>query len=236
MPDLATFQGSFGSALAGLSPVRDPRVSRAITIHRNTATKAAVDALADNYPVVAALVGEDAFTGLAYEYVDAAPPVDPRLCLYGVGFDRHLAAHTALAELPYLTEVASLERMVVEALFAADRDPLDAGSVSGELDLGEVLGIHPAARWATFDSPAAGIWSAHQPDAVPHALDRLEWTAESALVTRPDEAVIVTVLPDGAAAFLDACRDGRPLGEAAATVDGDLAGIFAALIGAGAFA
>ena len=232
---LEHFQARFGLALAGRSPVTDPRMAQALAVHRNTATKAAADALSANYPVVAALVGELSFAGLAADYVETFPPSDPRLCFYGDGFDRFIAEHPALADLSYLAEVARLERHVVEALFAADCIPLDGARIGQALDLDATLALHPAARWSRFAFPVASIWHAHQPDAAPDALDRLEWQAETVLVTRPDDVVLVTVLPDGGADFLDACRAGRTLGEAA-MVDGDLAGLFAALIDAGTFA
>ena len=89
MPDPAAFQQAFGAMLAGRGgAVADPALARALVIHRNTAAKAAQDAVAANFPVVRALVGEEAFTGCAAAFVDAAPPATPRLCVYGDGYDK----------------------------------------------------------------------------------------------------------------------------------------------------
>lgn len=234
MRDAATFQAEFGAALAGRTQVADAAVARALAIHRNTATRAAADALADNYPVVRALVGNEAFAAAAVAHVEARPPAEPRLCLYGAGFATHVASYQPFAELPFLADVARLERLVVEALFAADARALAGDEVA--LDLARPLRLHPAARSATFGTPAGSIWLGHAPDAAPDAIERIRWAPETVLITRPGQAVRVQIVPAAAAAFLDACVAGQPLGEAAVLAGDDLAGVFATLIAAGAFA
>lgn len=75
----ADFQQSFGAALAGAENgwLADPDIARALTIHRNTSARAAQDALADNYPVVHALVGEEAFMACAAAFVLTHPQAIP---------------------------------------------------------------------------------------------------------------------------------------------------------------
>ncbi|HTI31061.1 MAG TPA: DNA-binding domain-containing protein [Sphingomonas sp.] len=237
MPDAAAFQQRFGAALAGRIPAGNPILERALAVHRNTAAKAALDALADNYPVIRALVGDDAFTAAAIDYLAAHPPVEPRLCVYGETFAAFLGNYAPFAELPYLADVARVERMAVEALFAADSAPLDGTTFTDAVHLDRVLDLHPATRFAAFGSPAGTLWQAHQPDGDPEMLEALAWTEELVLVTRPFDALIVTVLPVAAAPFLAACAAGQPLGEAAALVPpGDLTSLFATLIAVGAFA
>lgn len=237
MPDPAAFQQAFGLALAGRGPrVTDPRLDRALAIHRNTAARAAIDALADNHPVVRALVGYDAFEAAAAQFADRHPPSEPRLCLYGEGFAAHLSGHPPFADLPYLAHVAALERLVVEALFAADAPTLDGAAVGWGIDLDAALPLHPATRFAAFDSPAGSIWLAHAPDAPGDALERIEWRGEAVLVTRPDDAVAVTLLPPGAIGFLEATRSGATLGEAALLAGEGLETAFSTLISAGALA
>ena len=234
MPDATAFQQAFGAALAGRAPVADPLIARALTIHRNTATKAASDALADNYPVLRAMVGDDAFTALATAFVEDHPPADPRLCFYGEGLPAFVADWEPFADYPYLVDVARLERLLVEALFAADAPALDGGEI--DLDLTRPLRLHPAVRFAAFASPAGALWRAHQPDAPTDAFETIDWAPEAVLVTRPDGGLIVSALPGGGAAFLAACAAGAPLGDAAAAAGDDLAPLFSLLISAGAFA
>lgn len=234
MLDAQTFQQEFGAALAGLRPVNDPLLARALAVHRNTSAKAARDALAANYPVVRALVGEEPFAAAAAAHIEITPPRDPRLCLYGAEFAHFVSGYAPFGEVSYLADVARLERLAIESLFAADAPTLDGQSVA--LDLDAPLRLHPATRFARFTSPAVTLWLAHQPDADPNSLDQITWQAEDALVTRPDNSLIVSRIPPGGIAFLEICAAGCPLGEAAAAAGDGIAPLFSLLITAGAFA
>jgi hypothetical protein len=238
MSDLHAFQAAFAHALTrGMPSGHYSALARALTIHRNTSFKAARDAMADNYPVVRSLTGAAAFDACAAAFVGAHPPRQSRLCHYGDGFDGFLADYTPFADLPYLPDVARLERLVVESLFAADADALDALALSGGLGLEQTLKPHPATRSGHFDVPAADIWAAHQDGADVEALGRLNWRAQSVLVTRPAHAVLVTAVQPAALAFLQACASGHSLGLAArAAEDADVAMIFSTFLTAGAFA
>ncbi|GFE77210.1 DNA-binding domain-containing protein [Novosphingobium sp. TCA1] len=235
MLDAADFQQAFGAMLAAPDTVADSAIRRALTIHRNTASKAARDALFANFPVVAALVGEDAFAACASSYVDAVPPAEARLCLYGDRFPRFVDAWAAFAEAPYLGDVASVERLVVEALFAADAHVLDPSALASGMNPEAPLRWHPATRTAKTLVPAASLWLAHQPEASEDALETIIWEPELILITRPEDAIEVRAIDVPTRAFLA----GATLADAAARAageDGDVAQIFASLLGAGAFA
>ena len=239
MSDPAVFQRTFAAALADgdLSAYNDRAIERALRIHRNTAFKAAQDALADNYPVVRALTGAPAFAACAAAFVQLRPPRSSQLSLYGDGFDAFLTVYRPFADLMYLRDVAWLERLVVEALFAADAVALDGDAAAAGLDLERPLPLHPATRFGGFDAPVVDIWRAHQDDADADRLDELDWRPAAALVTRPAGAVRVTAIDSPALAFLQACAADRALGEAAlAARGGDLPALFSTLIAAGAFA
>lgn len=235
MLDAREFQQVFGAMLAAPERVGDPAMGRALRIHRNTAGKAARDALFANFPVVAALVGDDAFAACASAYVGETPPREARLCLYGDRFPASVAAWKAFDEASYLGDVASLERLVVEALFAADAPVLDPAALAEGMDPEAPLTWHPATRVATLPTPAASLWLAHQSGAAADALETIVWEPERVLITRPEDAVQVTAIGAPTHAFLA----GTSLADAAARAagaGGDVAAIFASLLGAGAFA
>jgi hypothetical protein len=235
MPDPAAFQCSFGAALAGVDNqwLHEPDVARALTIHRNTSARAVIDALGDNYPVIRQLVGEEPFAACTAQFVEAFPAADPRLCFYGDSFSGFLAAYAPFSELPYLPDVAALERLCTLSLFAADADRFD-GSV---FDMELPLLLHPATYSIRFENPAVAIWQAHQPGADPDEIQEIEWESCTALVTRSD-MVLVTSLDEPTALFVEKCNENCLLGEAASTAfeaGGDLPAIFASLILCGAF-
>lgn len=233
MFDPAGFQQSFGAAMAGHDNawLADPEISRALTVHRNTSTKAALDALCANFPVTRSLVGEMAFSACASRFIEVEPPREPRLCFYGNGFDGFLADYAPFPQLAYLPDVAALEWLFILALFAADAAPFDGQS----FDLEHPIMLHPATRMARFQSPAVAIWQSHQGQEVEQGLDQVDWQACTALVTRPSAEVIVTEIDLPTALFLQCCIEGQTLGAAATSATGDLKSIFATLIVSGAF-
>jgi len=235
MSEARAFQQRFGELLAHGSGTRDTRLQRALAVHRNTAAKAAQEALAANYPVLRALVGDEAFAAISGMYTEQRPPTDPRLCLYGDRFDKVIDAYEPFMNVPYLSAVATVERMVCEALFAADDRPLNPMLLSEGIDPDLPLCRHAATRLAVLSWPAASLWQAHQDEAPLDALEHIEWVAETVLVTRPGAAVQVQAIDKGAAAFLNASTLGAAA-VAAAEIDGDVGAIFAFLLTASAFA
>lgn len=234
MSEFAAFQDRFGHLLVGDARPADLALRRALAVHRNTSAKAALDALAANYPVIVQLVGAEAFQACAHDFVRYRPPTEPRLCLYGEGFPSQVAAWHAFADYPYLGPVAALERLVVEALFAADATPLDPDLLAQGVDPQMPLALHPATRVAEFKWPAVSIWQAHQSGEV-EDLALQHWNPETALVTRPGRGVEVRAIDAATHAFLTS----PTLGEAASAADeraGDVAEIFSTLLVSGAFA
>lgn len=236
MLSLVAFQRDFAAALRTVT-VAEPA---ALTIHRNTGARAALDALAANYPVVHALFGDEPFTACAQAYFHVSPPCEPRLSHVGAGFATFLRGYAPVQDILWIADVAALERMWLESLFAADAPVLDgAALLQHGVDDETRLALHPATRFAHFGAPAVSIWHAHASED-PNALELIEWCPEVALVTRPGHAVDIRAMGAGALAFLMAVADGQPLvGAGAAAFDADpdvdLQTVFARLIESGAF-
>lgn len=236
-PSLAEFQETFGRSMVAGTPLGEGRnpLTRAMMVHRNTSVRAAQDALAANYPVVQALFGETAFQGCAATFVAAEPPREARLNSYGGGFAKFLETYTPAMTAPYISEVARLERLYNEALFARDAQVLNGVEAAAQLRLDHKLSLHPAIRYATFQSPAVSIWRAHREGT---ALEDILWRSEAVLVTRPGAVVLVQTLPQGAKEFLDACAQDQSIAEAALIANNagaDIANVFRLLIEAGTF-
>lgn len=243
---LTQFQDAFADALFGAVP-HDERVARLLgqagfSVYRNTVFKGCIDALQANFPAVVRLVGEEWFRAAAAVYVQASPPVDARLVNYGVKFAAFLVEFEPARELPYLADVARLDRYWVEAHIAPEDSLVDAAAVASlpaELLERTVFRPHAAARWAWFDAvPAYTIWRANREESeVP---GNLVWQAEGALLSRPRGDVIWRPLTAAGYAFLEASA-ARLTFEAAAqrALDAqpgaDLGAIVGELLAAGAF-
>ena len=179
-PDLATFQRRFVAAID--APAAGP-----LAVYRNTVIHGSVEALRSNFPVVERIVGEEMFEGIAVEFSTAQPPRSPILALYGEQFAEWMGQQAWIVDLPYLPDVARVERLHVECLMAADADTL----VDVPVELSELrLELHPAVRFSWLQTPAMSIWLAHQRP-VPPVIEP-EWKAEGALFARPSPFVMHT--------------------------------------------
>lgn len=230
-PDLAAFQRQFASTI-------DQPVGGAMAVYRNTVIHGAVEALAANYPVVAQIVGEEMFEAIAVEFASSQPPKSPVLALYGEAFAEWLEEQAWAGDLPYLADVARIERLHVEALTAADAEPLASVDDASLATLR--LKLHPALRFSWLQTPAMTIWLAHQ-QAFRSTIEP-EWKHEGALFARPTPFVMHKLRIGRAAhRILFGIRLGEKAGasiEAAARLypDADGKALFASLLNLGAFA
>jgi len=234
MPDLAHFQDAFAEAL--LAPEPEGRLARApgFAVYRNTCVHGIVEALRAAYPTVDCLLGEEGFTAAALGFRAEQPPASPVLSRYGAAFPGFLARQPWTSELPYLADVAMLDRLWLDAHLAADSAALHPPSASASFQPLR-LTLHPAARFAWLDTPAVTIWLAHR---IPDGFDDLapEWQPEGALVTRLGAAAMLQPIGRTEHRLLAAIAGGAPvsrLGEALGR-EADLPALIARLIACGA--
>ena len=240
MRDLATFQREFGRALLGGENL--PDLQLALIIHRNTSLKGLVAALTANFPTVAQLVGEEWFKGCALEYIRVHPARSPVLATYGESFASFLDAFPPASDLPYLAEVARIDRLWVEAHTSRDAPVLSPVALSNlpQSALGKLsLALHPAARITWVRHSAATIWIHHRSSDAGAELE-VDGSEEGILLTRSDGQVAGQLLDRPAFELLKNLSHGATLSaaaEAALTYDAstDVAGLLARTLVAGAF-
>ena len=155
MPELADFQLAFAAAIGrtgGGALERQP----GFAVYRNTTPNALIEALAAGYPVAACLVGDEAFAMHALDFARRRPPAHPVLLGYGAGFPHFLAGQPWIAEeLPYLPDVAEIERLRTEAHVAADSPALTLADLAAFDQWSSLrLPLHPATRFAWLRTPA----------------------------------------------------------------------------------
>jgi hypothetical protein len=241
MRDHSLDLGDGVALLPSLAELHAPPAARRLDIHRNNTMIGLGAALADSYPVVARLVGEECFTALARAFVRAHPPAQAPLFRFGHDFPAFLAVHPLAADLPYLADVARLEAAWLHAYHAAEAEPLDPARL-GELPperLGEVsFALHPSHRFLASAWPVAAIWRANREEDVPAlSLDR---GGQHLLVVRPRAEVEVVELSPGAfslvmALGLDQCLEAAWDSALSLEPEFDLEPCLARLLGAGIF-
>jgi hypothetical protein len=233
VPGLPERQRDFAAAL--LDPGRPPpeglvgpdgeASARRFAVYRNNVVTGLIEALGAAFPAVRRIVGDEFFRAMARAYVVADPPRSPIVLAYGAGFADYIGAFEPAAPLPYLRDVARIERAWTESYHAPEASPLDPsalGSIEPDRLPEARLMLHPSARVVQSRFPALTIWRMNVDDGVPAPVD-LEQGGEDALVARPEAEVEVRRLPGGGAEFISALLRGLPLGaaaEAAIAADG----------------
>ena len=195
----------------------DPTVR--LDVYRNNVILSLREALAEGFPVTRALLGEDCFAAMAHAFIVAQPPRGPVLAEYGDGFPAFIAAFPPAAALPYLPDLARLERARVRAFHAADRDGLAPERIGARLAAPEALpgarlGLHPSLAVIESRHAVVSLWAAHQGQGRVAESDLRR--AECALVLRAGDEVLVLPVSAAGAAFVGALAVGATLAEASA--------------------
>ena len=205
-PDAACPEGVFSSNGA------DP-ASR-FAVYRNNVHSSLINALAAAYPVARQLVGDEFFHAMAGLYVQGQPPTSPLISEYGSTLADFIQGFEPASTVPYLADIARLERLRVRAYHAADRQPLGQQDVVQHLQAQAQLGqlrmrLHPSL--ATLNSPYAivAVWAAHQTDGPIATL--APWHAQGALVSRQGLTVKVFAIDSGSVTFINSLNHGAGL-------------------------
>jgi hypothetical protein len=211
-----------------------------MAVYRNTVIHGAVEALRANYPVVEQIIGEEMFEHVAVDFASTCPPRDPVLARYGIEFADWLIHQKWIGELPYLPDVARVDRLLLDCLLATDIEPLSRENgmrISGLRN--GTLHLHPAVRFAWLSTPAMTIWLAHQ-GSVPSEIAP-EWKSEGALFARPTPFVIhAPRIGPAAHRMLSGIRLGETVSACIAASNRlypteDCTAVFASLVNLGAF-
>jgi hypothetical protein len=247
---LGTRQANFAAAL--LDPERpvppgligpDGKPStRRFNVYRNNVIAGLTRVLRDAFPATARIVGDEFFAAMSRDYIAAEPPVSPMLFDYGGGFADFIYRFKPVAGLPYLRDVARIERGWIEAYHAAEADSINPAvfaEVSPE-DLPNLrVVLHPSLRVVRSRFPALTIWQMNSTAGMAESVN-LDAGGEDVLIVRSVAHVELRGLPPGGADFLQALCNGRSMLDAtkvamAADCRFDLSGNLLGLMGAGAF-
>ncbi len=119
-----------GVARGGLDAVigGDPRMTAVerLDIYANMYFFRLLEVLKEDFPAVAAALGEDNFHNLVTGYLTEYPPTEASVFWVGKYLADCLRMHPIRREYPYIADLAALERAIVEVFCARDTVPLDA--------------------------------------------------------------------------------------------------------------
>lgn len=208
---------------AGLSAWNGSEPAARFAVYCNNVVHSLVNVLADTFPVVRQLVGDEFFGAMAQLYLVEHPPASPLMHRYGAGLSAWIADFEPATALPYLSDVARLEWSRLCAFHAADAAPIEVQALVGLMQAperlaGTTLALHPTLAIVRSTHPIVSLWSAHQhdDDARDEQLSALRMDrAEAALVFRdPSDDALVLELPDADAQLAAAIAAGASLAAA----------------------
>lgn len=121
------------------------------------------EALASNFPALAALIGEKDFERLAAQYIATHDSRFASIRYYGDELAQFLATEPRYRPVPLLADLARWEWTMAAVFDAADADPVDARALSGKAPADWAtmrLTFHPSVHVLEFAWNAPQIWKA----------------------------------------------------------------------------
>ncbi|HKY03113.1 MAG TPA: DNA-binding domain-containing protein [Burkholderiales bacterium] len=226
MSEYGRLQSRFAAALSSRDAIPDAipqfmgdamSVENRLALYRGNVLAARTKALTAAYPVVAQLVGDEFFEALAARYMRSHPAISGDLNEYGSAFGDFLTHFDAVAELPYLPDVARLEWQAHRSHYAADSEAMTLEQIA-EIPAATQVEIRfilrPTCALLRSDYPIAAIWQVHQPRYTGSMDIDLDSGSHFALAHRPQWRVEVRALTVGEYFFLNSLNDDEPLGHA----------------------
>lgn len=180
-----------------------------IAVYRNNVHHSLIQALADTFPVVKQLVGEDFFSLMAKEYLHRSPPNSAVLMEFGEGLSEFIGSFEPAQSLGYLSDVANLEYLWQTAYHAEDAQSVGAGffaSIPAESLYEQSLVCHPSLKLLSSEYAVGSIWQQHQQPRQETGKDQPEIIDDSAgqlNIDQPEWLVIVRPEYDVQICFVD---------------------------------
>jgi hypothetical protein len=167
MSDLSQIQAKFQNALLDQNPtapefiISTEKVSanERMEIYGDAYRWRLVEALESNYPMLANYLGDDEFSGLALEYIDAHPSTYRSVRWFGDRFAEFIAEH--YSENTLIIEFAELEwvfSLVFDAPDAAILSMHDFSKIEADKWPTLCLKMHPSVHRLDFQWNVVEIW------------------------------------------------------------------------------
>lgn len=173
-----------------------------------------VDALREDFPRLADLLGEEVFVEACRAYVKTVPSTDPDLGVRGQKFPAFLRERPELLPRSDAADLAQLEWTRAEVFYEANATPVEAAalaSLGGDELVSARLAMLPSLRCLTLSFDVAPVWRALESGTQPPAQSR---KMSAVAVWRPEFDVVHGELEADEAQALAALLSGATVGEA----------------------
>lgn len=191
-----------------------------LDIYQNNTVFGLTDILANAFPVLKKIVGDEFFKTIARYYIKSHPQSSGNRHSFGRALAEFLTEFKAAASLPYLRDVAALEWAYFQAALSEDASPLDFETLTAGMsaDPAFVLAVHPSVHIVPQTFNALDIWQQHQKEDVGPV--ELKSDSHQLVVWRgPDDSVLMRRASDAFTALIGQSQKGVSFAEAMAIAE-----------------
>lgn len=190
---------------------------RRMDIYRNNVFYSLGTALAELYPVVKKLTGDDFFNATAHAFLHNYPPRQAAMVRFGEEFPDFLQKFEHTVSLPWLANVGRLELMWHQSYHAADANSLtaeDFAAIPMDRLVNIRLELHPSIKLLDSRYPVLQIWQANQKANGSDEIIDLDSGGDSVCIYRLNNEVIMKKQDLPSCILLMALGEGETLGDA----------------------
>lgn len=187
-----------------------------LAVYSNAYAWRLIDALAQEYGLLAKLLGDEAFMELAEMFIDSHPSQFYSIAKFSEPLVQFLTEQAPYSEQPYLSELAQLIKALITSLEAADAPCLNFEALAKVPEQNWpslCFTFHPSVHYFSFNYNTYAIWQALvQEKPVPevqmsqhHCVVWRKGLQSYAIALTPAEALVLSLLKQ-ASCFADVCE------------------------------
>lgn len=183
-------------------------------IYQNNTVLGLTDILANAFPVLKKIVGDEFFKTIARHYIKSHAQPSGNRHSFGGQLAEFLQVFQPAAVLPYLPDIAALEWAYFQAALADDASPLNFETLTAAMsaDPAFTLSIHPSVHVVAQTFNALEIWQEHQKEDI-GALELKSEPHHLVVWRGSDDVVFMRSISDALAALIKGGYEGIAFSE-----------------------
>lgn len=186
-------------------------------VYRNNTFASLMDVLSNIYKAVPVLVGEDYFKQTLRQFIQARPPKNGCLFLYGDEYPEFLKTCLGMEKYPFVADVAEFEWLHDQRGFIADDPVLEVAQLA-ELDASQhenlQFDLHDTVQLFSSKYPVLKLWEICLKDPDKAADIDMQQGGDWLLITRNGNEIFCDSLTEAAYIFLQSLAEKQTLGQA----------------------
>jgi len=218
MPTLLEVQRAMKRRILKQQPIDGLLHEERMDVYADAYVARMMEALSETYEAVKHLLGQEAFIELTESYMEAHPSHSYNLNDVGENMAEHLSKTRFVEKLPFLPDLATLERQVARTFHAFDSAAFEPAKLAGysEEDW-ERLRVYfqPSVAVVSSSWPVLDIWNARKTSLNELSIG-LEGRPQDVLVMRRGLEVVCELVDPAQAELIRSLQRGEALGESCA--------------------